>query len=664
MNLTTTEKIQTGDSRMESAAQASAPVHTQALAPGDMTMVEETGVAALSGSGARGSDLSASASASDSASAFAITTPISKTTVSKRGILLRTALAVLSGVMIFSSYPNGDIWPLAWLGMLPLMAAMENQTPRSAFRYGMLMGLVTNLGGFYWIYGLLITFGHLPMAIAALLCLLLCAYQGLRFGLWAMGSRLLESSVPWKRAVLRLALFVALEFSIPFIFPWYLGNSQYKFLPAIQVAELFGVLGISSLVMIVNIALYETGFAIVRRKPLPATLLATSALIVCSAMGFGVWRLAQVEQHMEAAPSIKVGVVEGNIGIGEKENPAYVKANLLIHQRISQLLSLAGADLIVWPESAYDSIWVNRERSALKPSSVPLREDPAWDNLSFNSEGILKVPDPLQVPVDYRLDTQDKIPRSQVNTPQRGFRTPIMLGAVTWAENPNPSPAIQGIMGERLLYNSALLLDEDGQIAGNIYDKNYRLVFGEYLPLGETFPQLYEMIPAAGSFAKGETITTFTTGKARIAPLICYEGILPAFVRKFTTMKPNLLVNVTNDAWFGKTSEPWLHLALTTIRSVENRLAMVRNTNTGISAVIEPTGRIAVHTELEGAEAILRDVPLMEHNRRTLYQVIGDLVGWLGIILCVLAGVKKLYTTRSHKNRAPERLEKKPAPAR
>ena len=160
----------------------------------------------------------------------------------------RAALCALGGVLTFLAFPEWDLSPLAWVCLAPTLIAIDGCSPKAAFGWGWLHGFVTNLGGFYWVVHLLVTFGHLPLPVAIFLFSLLAAYQGLVFGVWAGLTRALEDRAgPIPRDVVRVASFVAAEFAVPFIFPWYLANSQWN-LPAVtQICDVFGVLGLSAL---------------------------------------------------------------------------------------------------------------------------------------------------------------------------------------------------------------------------------------------------------------------------------------------------------------------------------------------------------------------------------------------------------------------------------
>jgi apolipoprotein N-acyltransferase len=221
------------------------------------------------------------------------------------------------------------------------------------------------------------------------------------------------------------------------------------------------------------------------------------------------------------------------------------------------------------------------------------------------------------------------VPAQDRFAPQRGFKTPLLFGALTARPNPeNRSPRHPGVD----YLNTAILLDGQGNVLG-AYDKVYLLIFGEYIPLGHTFPVFHKWLPEGGDLTAGGSVEVLPLGDFRIGIMICYEDIIPAFTRKVADKSPHVLINVTNDAWFGKTAEPYLHLALAIFRSVENRVPLIRSTNTGVSCFVDANGRILSETALTRAETLLEEVPMMDSW--TLYQVLGDWPGY-GCLLWVL----------------------------
>jgi apolipoprotein N-acyltransferase len=178
-----------------------------------------------------------------------------------------------------------------------------------------------------------------------------------------------------------------------------------------------------------------------------------------------------------------------------------------------------------------------------------------------------------------------------------------------------------------------LLSDAQGKVTGR-YDKQYLLAFGEYLPFGETFPVLYEMSPHSGRFTPGKSFEPLKLDGHEIAVFICYEDIAPSFVNEIMAHgDPDLLVNITNDAWFGDTTEPWIHLALAKFRAIEQRRYFVRSTNSGVSAFIDPVGRTISHTGTFRAEALAEQVAWMDGG--TPFRFYGNGPWWLVAVVGV-----------------------------
>ena len=509
-------------------------------------------------------------------------------------------LAVLSGVLWFLACADWDIWPLAWIAMVPGLVAIEAApTTRRALLYGWVTGIVGNIGGFYWITGLLTRFGHLPMALAILGLLLLAAYQASVFLFFALVVRKLRDRTArrgrvWALALLAPLVMVAFEMLVPFLFPFYLAITQAWVTPVIQVAELTGPVGVTALLLAVNGGVYDALVAqrgAGRRRALP---LAAAAGALALALVYGLVRMHQVDAARAEAPAIKVGVVQGNIPFDEKgyKRPDLAPRQLRELQKVSADLEKQGADLIVWSESSY----------------------------------------PFAVPRDQESD----FPEASRIRVRRGFSKPLVFGAITTPIDDDE---------DALNYNSALYLLPDDTFAGR-FDKIFLLMFGEYIPFREV---LEPILPKnASHFARGEGVTTFPFShqgaEYRLGPMICYEDILPGFGRKLAALHPHLLVNITNDAWFGDTAEPWEHLALSVFRSVETRSDLVRSVNTGVSAFIDANGRVMSKSYAVDPHGKAEPVPMTGHldtvvlmeGGHTFYARFGDLFGWLCAIATLL----------------------------
>ncbi len=538
-----------------------------------------------------------------------------------RGLWLRLGLATLSGVAWFLACADFDIWPLAWVAMVPTLWAIRDLTPRRAFLLSWYAGTVANMGGFYWIVGLLERFGNMPLAAALPIFVLLMAYHGLEFGLWGWWLAVVRRRGPVPVTWVGPVLMVAVEMIIPFIFPWYLAITQAWVVPVIQVADLAGPVGVTFLLLLSNSAIFELLLAWRTHQRLPWRHAAGAAAVLAAALIYGQVRLHQVRKAMRSAPKVKVGIVQANIGIKLKGAPGFRRKQLEIHRELSRFLETKGAELLVWPESSY----------------------------------------PFVLPRNVK-DEGDLAPHLRIH---EGFRDPVFFGLITadWPE---------GAQGPRKVYNSAVLVDDSGRFVG-LYDKIFLLAFGEYIPFYNelSFMRRFFRRHRMSNFDRGKRVLTFPyvrrDGTYRLGPLICYEDIIPSFGRKLAEHRPNLLVNVTNDAWFGDTSEPYEHLALAVYRSVEQRLAMVRSVNTGVSALVLPTGKVAAETPAVGsradetfpsdpaedirrlgyekmgaglwrtkawprAYALLAEAPLMAPPH-TVYAAVGDLFGYLNLLL-------------------------------
>jgi apolipoprotein N-acyltransferase len=295
-------------------------------------------------------------------------------------------------------------------------------------------------------------------------------------------------------------------------------------------------------------------------------------LLFCLNLAYGLHSLERVQQTLDTSHErVNLGLVQSNMGIYQKRSQP--QEGLRRHQEQSLQLEAQGADLIIWPESGY----------------------------------------------------YYPIPSTETNVQQRvrgALKTPLLFGGIQYD--------LQS--GERRIHNTAFLTDAEGTITAT-YNKTYLLAFGEYLPLGDWFPWLYKLSPNTSHFYPGTHTHPVELKGVRYGVLICYEDILPRFVQKVMQENPHVLVNMTNDAWFGDSREPTIHLALAIFRSIEQRRYLVRATNTGVSAIISPTGEITRQSgTFERASLLGSVVPLQE---KTFYSRWGDWVGYLSLLALV-----------------------------
>jgi apolipoprotein N-acyltransferase len=247
------------------------------------------------------------------------------------------------------------------------------------------------------------------------------------------------------------------------------------------------------------------------------------------------------------------------------------------------------------------------------------------------SEGSYPVALPRDFSVDFPPDSPAMI--------RRGFDTPVIIGANTVEA------------GQDDAFNSALLLDGSGRAAGR-YDKVRLLAFGEYIPGVDLFPWLRNLLPpGTGRFkaGAGPSIMSLAAGEGRIwrlGPLICYEDLLPGLISAVGELHPDILVNLTSDQWFGATTEPWEHLALSVFAAVELRVALARSVNSGISALIDPNGRLLEKTyandpyrDPRGSDGLLVSVPKMQGGH-TLFVAWGSWFPCLCAVALLILAVR------------------------
>lgn len=491
----------------------------------------------------------------------------------------RPCIAAGSGLLLTAAFPALALSDLAFVALVPLLAAVAGRRPPEAFRLGFLAGLVHFGTLLAWVVYTMGTYGQLPLFLSlpvlGLLAAYLSVYPAAFAALW-VGLRIPS----WLLAPAAGALWTALEYlraNLLTGFPWeLLGYSQHGRLTLIQAADVTGVYGISFLVVTLNAAVFLLLCGIFRRRwqdvPLEPRAAGSVVLIALACLGgtagYGQWRLNRIDALMAAAPKPTVAVVQGNIDQARKWDPAFQAATVDRYLHLS-LEALGGfPELIVWPETA-----------------TPF---------------YLHEPSPLT----------DRV----VGFVGRAG-APLLVG----------SPFYQERDGKIDYYNSAYLLDAEGDVAGR-YDKVHLVPFGEYVPLRRLLPFVGKMVPQVGDFKPGRRGTVLRWGDRRLGVQICYEIIFPALARQMTANGADLLVNITNDAWFGRTAAPEQHFSMAVFRAVENRRTLARAANTGISGFIGPDGRVLARTGLFTGVAASQPVPLL--TERTFYSRFGDLWAW------------------------------------
>ena len=510
-------------------------------------------------------------------------------------------LVTLSGCLWFLACTPFDLYALGWIAAVPMLLAVDRApTLKSALFLGWWAGMVETGGGFYWLIDLMQRFAGFPWIAAVAVFLLFCASRAFIFLIFTA----LVRGVRCRRAV-PLALLAPLamavgELVVPQVFPCGQWISQAWQTQIIQISELTGPLGVTALLMLCNGALYD----VLDRGPAARWSVTAAVVVIGAALAFGAVRMHQIDRLIAQAPRLQIGLVQPNFAYavdGEFTRDEAMR-ELTALQEESRRLQRLGAELVIWSEGAY----------------------------------------PITLPRDFAED----FPADSPALIRRGFDTPVVIGADTL--DPAQDEA----------YNSALLLDARGRAVGR-YDKVRLLAFGEYIPGIEMFPWLRNMLPeGTGRFkaGSGPAIMTLPTagGAWRLGPVICYEDLLPGFIRSVGTLHPDLLVNLTSDSWFGARTEPWEHLALAVFASVELRVAMVRSVNSGVSAMIDPNGRLLARTyandpyrQPHEADGILVSVPKMAGGH-TLFVAWGN---WFPYLCSLATAIVWVWARRTRPKR-------------
>jgi apolipoprotein N-acyltransferase len=504
--------------------------------------------------------------------------------------LTRAALCVASGLALALAFPKIDFNLFAWVAFVPLFYAIEGERLWHVLGWAWLAGFSFFVGSMYWIAIPLHDFADVRMAIAILPMLLLAAVLAAysAIAIWAGEFCARRLRIPM--VVTMPIAWAAVEWVrtyFPIGFPWNLvGYAAYSYLTIIQFAEITGVYGISALIVFFNAVAYVVFF---RRgnSRLQAMSLSALTLVMLLVFGFGIYRL----QELKSAPpqgSFRVAMVQGNIPQSLKWDPNFLPQSFKVYQDESIAAAKHGVDLVVWPEAA---------------AAFPFQPDDRY-------------PASLAEDAPYR----DALLKLAI-----AIRAPILFGA----------PALVVRDGRLGFFNRADLVSAQGELVAH-YDKINLVPFGEYVPAHRILGYLVNrVVEGFGDLIPGTEQTLFAEKGARLGVLICYESVFPNLTRLEVNKGADVLVNITNDAWYGDSSAPYQALAMAAMRSVETKTPMIRTANTGISAIIRPSGEITDRTPLFKRGTEIEDVSW--RPVRTVYTAVGDVFSEICLVLTILA---------------------------
>ncbi len=508
-----------------------------------------------------------------------------------------TILAFASGLLYFLAFPGIDCWYLSFISIVPLVIALRGQTPRRGLWLGWVSGFTMTMAGFYWLLEMLRVFSGFPTPLCVLFMGALCAYQAGRMALggW-LTSRAEQRGWPFGPSF--TLAFAASEFAFPLLFPWYFGATVHNQPWLMQFAEIGGPILVGLVLVSFNLGLWEIVEGHLEKRAPRWKIVGTLLAITAIAGLYGLIRIPMINAAIARAPKAEAGLVQANMSLYGKRHD--LAEGLQRHLDLTnQLVQKDKIDFAVWSETSV--------MRAIEESNA-----------------------------------KEAVPRAF----SRLLGIPALVGSVL----------VRPVNDEReyIFFNSALSTDKTGAVTGR-YDKTYLLAFGEYLPFGDTFPVLYSLSPNSGHFSPGTLLDPLKIGSHDVSTNICYEDLSPGFVNKmFRHHDAELIVNMTNDAWFGNTLEPWQHLALAKFRAIEQRRFLIRSTNSGISAFVDPTGKMLAHTGPFVEAGLAHKVAWLQGT--TVYRIVGDLPWWLVTAVSVAGAFnrRKRKHAGSPKPRNPE----------
>jgi apolipoprotein N-acyltransferase len=511
-------------------------------------------------------------------------------------------IAVFAGLLLASAFPNLNFAGFAWIAPALMLFAARGKNPGDAFRVGYVAGISFWLASLYWL--LLIPVNWFPILGWFALGAFLALYQG--FWLWLVSSFKFQVSSWGSRTLWTLggaAAWVALEMLRARLFggfPWsLLGDSQFKLVPLIQIASVTGVYGVSFLVVWFSLALFSAGQMIFQHPTKrfvwqAEIILPLVAVVACFIGGFFV-----MNREAPTENCLRVTAIQPDIPQSVIWNPS-ADENLFQKFLAQNRAALTNqTDLVLWPESAVPEMSVENCRLI----SEFAREQHVW--LILNGED---------------------------------------LTTTTVATN---------------YFNAAFLVNPQGTLAGT-YHKRQLVIFGEYVPLVRWLPFLQWFTPIVGGWTAGEKAVQFQIKKLdaisdeptnviflnsndsgnshrrkdfKIAPLICFEDVFPMTAREAASDDTDLLVNLTNDGWFGNGAAQWQQAAAAVFRTVENGLPLVRCANNGVTCWIDAHGRVQkfltdTSGDVHGSGALTVEIPIPDRRSQTFYHRHGDWFGW------------------------------------
>ena len=514
---------------------------------------------------------------------------------SLRSTSVNLGLCVVSGVLLALAYPRAGIWPLAWVALVPWLVVVFTASWPAALACSWLAGFAFLAALMYWIA----IFGYLPWALLALL-------EGLAFVLTAVVARIAAPRSGWRVLAAGLA-WVTWEFARGqgrFGVPWgQVGHSQAPFMVLAQLAAFGGVPAISFVVVLTNAAIAHA--IVARREPRRAYLplvCAAAVALAAAALGMAHARAASRPTAPDARVPVRVAVAQASVktwltveALNVPLTAEQQRDELAAYSRLTRRAAARGARVVIWPESAVPGSLCDGAGRAVLTSLA--RDRDLW----------LVAGGPT-----YRFDTGD---------PPGVFE-----------------------------YNSVEAISPAGQTVGN-YDKVHLVPFGEYVPWRERLPLLRYYRVRDVDVSPGSEFRLLRANGLSFGPMICFESVFPYIARREARLGADALLVVTNDAWFLRTAAAAQHLQIDRFRAIEEGLPIARAASTGISAFIDPLGRVTQSLGLMKRGVLIAEI--RPRRADTLYHRIGPAFSAACAVVTLVWVLGALVAARRRKPEAP-----------
>jgi len=503
-------------------------------------------------------------------------------------------LSLLTAVLLSLSFPPLALGFLAYFALIPFFLLLEDLSYKESIRWGYLTGLFTNIGTLYWINWVTV-----PGAFAAIL------YLPIYFIFYSVLHTFLDKRLGNKYLFICIPfLWTGMEFirSLGVLgFPWNsLAYTQTYYLSLIQYVSFTSVFGVSFWIVTINVLILSIMKDASNIKKVITYLILLILLFLLPWL-YGQWVIP--DEDVNKKEKIRVGLIQGNVDPYLKWDDEFIDENLVIYDSLSNQLSNNQLDLIIWPETA---------------TPVYLRD-------SF----------------EYKKTIRKLVENQQVC---------LITGTPDYKFLPDHS---------YLTYNAVFLFTPLTKTV-EVYRKLHLVPFGERVPFTDTFPLLKNFLESLemgeGNFSPGTDIVSFKIPilkkKERLkknlffAPvLICFESMFSELARKFVKNGADILIIITNDAWFGKTSAPYHHAQAAVFRAVENRIGIARCANTGVSMFIDSYGKTTKSTPIFKKATLIQDMAVRKKttfftHHGHVFSIVVTLLNILPIVAALFSGNK------------------------